>query len=176
MKALCILFDKFEELEAMGPITLLARAGIKTDIYSIKNEAYGKHDVCISNLKSLNNLDCTNYDILFIPGGPHYSIVEGNEIAINTIKYFYNNKKPIACICAAPTILGRLGMLKGRKYTCFKPMNDDFGGQFIDTYVVQDDFILTGISAAASIDLGFLMIKYLLGEKMEKTVKESIFY
>lgn len=176
MKTLSIIFDGFEELELSGPVTLLARAGIQTDIYSINNTVVGKHGLALTNIKSLSELNYKEYDALFLPGGPHYSKLESNELVIEIIKYFYTNKKTIATICAAPTILGHLGFLKNRKYTCFKPMNENFGGTYYDAYAVEDDFILTGISAAASIDLGLLLIKQLLGKEIEEKIKRSIFY
>lgn len=160
----------------MGPITLLTRAKVQVDVFSSNDQVIGKHKVSINQIKNLDEAEYKDYDMLFLPGGPHYSKLENSKRTIEILKYFYENKKPIASICAAPTILGKLGMLKGRKYTCFTPMNEDFGGEYVHTHTVQDDFILTGRAAAAAIDLGFLMINYLLGEETENKIKESVFY
>ena len=84
--------------------------------------------------------------------------------------------KMVAAICAAPTILGHMGYLKDKNYTCFTSMNEDFGGTYVDTYVVKDGNIITARSAAASIDFGFMIIQYLQGEAQEKKIKEQIYY
>ena len=55
-------------------------------------------------------------------------------------------------------------------------MNEDFGGTYVDKYVVKDKNFITGRSAAASIDFGFKILKALEGEEKEKEIKEEIYY
>ena len=69
------------------------------------------------------------------------------------------NNKIVAAICAAPTIIGQLGLLKNRTYTCFVPMNKDFGGTFNNLPVVVDNNLITGRSSAASIDFAYAIIE-----------------
>ena len=87
-----------------------------------------------------------------------------------------NENKMVASICAAPTILGHMGYLKGKNYTCFTSMDEDFGGTYIDAYVAKDGNLITAKSAAASIDFAFAIIHYLQGEEQEKKIKEQIYY
>ena len=86
------------------------------------------------------------------------------------------NNKIVAAICAAPTIIGQLGYLKNRTYTCFTPMNQDFNGYFIDKPVVVDNNLITGRSAAASIDFAYEIIKKVAGQDTLNQVWERIFY
>ena len=113
---------------------------------------------------------------MLIPGGPEYVEMENNMEFLNIIKYFYNSNKYIAAICAGPTILGHLGMLKNKKYTCFTSMNEDFGGTYVDTYVVIDDKIITARSAAASIDFAFKIMEVIKGKEVEEKIKKQIYY
>ena len=74
------------------------------------------------------------------------------------------------------TILGKLGLLKNKKYTCFNSMNEDFGGNYIDRYVVKDNNLITGKSAAATIDFAFTIVEELLGKNYAESIKNSIYY
>ncbi len=177
MKLMCILTNGFEDIEAVGTIAILRRAGITIDVYSLHGTtATGRYNIEVSNLLDLKKLDLDQYGCLFIAGGPEYVELEHNEFFINVVKDFYKKNKYIASICAGPTILGHLGFLKDTKYTCFTSMNEDFGGTYIDAYCVSDKHMITGKSAAAVIDFSFLIIKTLFGEDLEKKIKNQIYY
>lgn len=177
MKILAIVADGFEELEALGSIALLKRSGIDVVIATMdKQEVKGKHGITITHLNDVNQLFMDDFDCLFIPGGPHYQTLEKSEIVKQLIADCFQQNKWMAAICAAPTILGRLGYLKNRKYTCFTSMNEDFRGIYLDQYVVVDDHLITARSAAASIDFAFAIIKALQGETQEALIKAQIYY
>lgn len=174
---LCILTDGFEELEAIGTIALLRRAGINIDVFAIDaNEATGRFQISLQNLKDVSTLDIHKYDMLFLPGGPHYQALEANQDVMRVLDTFMKEEKPVAAICAAPTILGRKGYLKGKHYTCFTSMNDEFGGTYVDTYTITDGNIITGRSAAAVIDFAFAMIEMIAGKEKTEEIKRSIYY
>lgn len=177
MNVLCILTDGFEELEAVGTIALLRRAGIPIDVCAIDNNtATGRFELSFQHLKNLQEIQSHAYDLLFFPGGPHYQKLEANKQVMDILASFIAAHKLVAAICAAPTILGRQGYLKGKRYTCFTSMNEDFGGTYVDSYAVVDDNIITGRSAAASIDFAFAIIEKLAGKAKADEVKASIYY
>lgn len=177
MKILAIVANGFEELECIGSIALWKRAGFEVDIYAINSiEATGRFNITLKNLYNLQNVHLENYDALFIPGGPHYSKVENYPQARSIIEYFMNRNKVVAAICAAPTILGRMGYLKGKKYTCFTSMNEDFGGEYVDSYYAVDDKLITGRSAAATIDFAFAVMEVLGGKELVEKIKADIYY
>ena len=176
MKVLALIFDGFEELEATAPFALLRRAGIDLTIASFKTCVTGSHNLTYTNINILNELDYTEYDSLLLPGGAHYKVIENNDYLLKIIRYFLDNNKVVSAICASPTIIGKLGYLKNKNYTCFKSMNDDFGGNFIDSFVVVDGNLITAKSAAASIDFAYAIIEKLAGKEALKKVLENIFY
>lgn len=176
MKVLAIIFDGFEELEATAPFALLRRAGIELTIYSNKNTVVGGHNITYTDIDILDNLNYEEYDALLLPGGPHYKELQVNKLVHEIIKYYMENNKTVAAICAAPTIIGQLGFLKNRTYTCFTPMNDEFGGTFINKPVVIDNNLITGRSAAASIDFAYEIIRKVAGQDTLNKVWERIFY
>lgn len=177
MKVMCIMSDGFEELEAVGTIALLRRAGITIDIYAIDNTlASGRFEINMHNLNNLNAAKASQYDALFLPGGPHHQLLRNNEMVKNIIHNFYEQDKIIGAICAAPTILGEMGLLKHKKYTCFTSMDKDFGGTYIDEYTVTDGNLVTGRSAAASIVFAFAFMEKISDKATVEKVKKEIYY
>lgn len=175
MRVLAMIFDGFEELEATAPFALLRRAGIDLTIVSNRKEVIGSHHLHFCDIELINEIDYKDYDALLIPGGGHYRFIENFGYALNIIKYFMENKKLVCAICAAPTIIGKLGFLKSKNYTCFTAMNDDFGGNYIDQAVVVDDNLITARSAAASIDFAYAIIEKILGHHNLIELKKRLY-
>ena len=92
------------------------------------------------------------------------------------LRDFDDTGRYLCAICAGPTILGRAGYLKGKNYTCFTAMNDDFGGTYREDYAVTDGRIITGKSAAAAIDFGFAILQAVAGEEAAQKTKKEIYY
>lgn len=178
MKKVCVvLTDGFEELEAVGAFAILRRAGLTVDIFSLAGAAAtGRFGLMCSGLKPFEQLRGADYDALVLPGGPQYEALEKKPGVQALIKEFMAAGKVVAAICASPTILGRAGYLKGKTYTCFTSMNENFGGHFTGDYVAVDGNLITGQSAAASIDFGFAIVEKLLGPEKATVVKKSIYY
>ena len=177
MKVCMIITDGFEEVEAIGTYAILRRGGIEVDIYSLLDkDATGRFGLTCTKLKPFSKIKEEEYSALILPGGPEYVAIEASDEVQNLIKSFNEKNKYICAICAGPTILGRAGYLENKKYTCFTSMNDDFKATYVDEYVVTDKNIITGRSAAASIDFGFAILKALMGEQKEKEIKEEIYY
>lgn len=175
MKALAIIFDGFEEEEAVAPFALLRRAGVELVIASDKETVIGSHKIALTNISLLKNINYKDFDCLIIPGGAHYKRLMIDEYVHEIIKYFMDNNKVVSAICAAPTIIGRLGYLKDRNYTCFTSMDDDFGGHYIDEKVVVDGNLITARSVASAIVFAYAIIKKLLGEEKLKAVFQQIY-
>ncbi len=177
MKILEVITDGYEELEAIGTIAILRRAGLDVDLCGIDgSDAQGRYQVRVTNLVDFNSIDYSKYDMLVIPGGPEYIAEERNPRFLRLVQLFAQSGKYIAAICAGPTILGHLGLLKGKNYTCFTSMDEDFGGTYIDQYVVKDGNLITGRSCAASIDFGIEIVRALLGDEKAEELKEEIYY
>ena len=177
-KATVLLADGFEELEAMGPIDLLTRAGVDVDLVSVENKdkVTGRNGVAYSPVVPLEGY-VFDSDALILPGGAGFKTLENNPKVIEEVKkYAADDEKILAAICAAPTILGRLGLLKDKKYTCFTSMTEDFGGNYLGTYAVTDGKLITGKSAAAAIDFGLALAEGLLGTEAARELGESIYY
>ena len=177
MKVLLILTNYFEEIEALGTVDILRRGGVKVDIFSLHEETLtGAHNIKITDLKNYKEANLNNYDCLFIAGGSQYIELEKNVDFLNIIKHFFDNNKYVAAICAAPTILGHLGYLKGKNYTCFNSMNEEFGGTYVDHYAVRDGKLVTGKGPMATLEFALLLLETIAGKQASEMVKETSFY
>lgn len=177
MKICMIVTDGFEEIEAVGTYAILRRGGLTVDIYSLLDkDATGRFGLTVTNLRPFSQFNAEEYGALVIPGGPEYKALEASQDVQAIIKQFIDAGKLVAAICAGPTILGRAGYLKGKKYTCFTAMNEDFGGEYQDGYAVRDGNLITGKSAAATIDFGFLILEAAAGKETADKTKKEIYY
>lgn len=177
-KKVCLLLaDGFEDIEAIGTFAILRRCGVSVDLYALSGKnATGKFGLFCTALNDFANLNAKDYDGLVLPGGPAYVLLEKNEKVQHLIQQYIQENKIVAAICASPTILGKKGYLKGKNYTCFTAMNEDFGGHFIDAYAVTDGNIVTGQSAAAAIDFGFAIAEKLVGKETVEKTKKAVYY
>ena len=177
MKYLAIIFDGFEEEEAMAPFALIRRAKGELTIAGMTDIVTGSHNIKLCDITPLNKINPNEYDVLIIPGGGgQYKRLMASRDVQKIIIDFYNSGKYICGICAAPTVFGALGLLKGKNYTCFTSMNQDFGGTYHDKGVVVDGKIITSRSVAYSIDFAYTIIKETLGEEKLKEVQKQIYY
>lgn len=178
MKVLCIVDDGFEDIEAITTIDFLRRETVEIDIVSIdgkdKTSAHAK--AILSVKKAIDKIDEAMYGALFIPGGQHYKKLEANEEVKKIIQSFYNSKRLIGMLCAAPTILGRMGLLQNKRYTCFTSMNENFGGTYVDQYVVIDENLITARSASASIAFALAFLEEVAGKDSAENLRTSIYY
>lgn len=177
MKVCMIVTNGFEEAETVGTYAIIRRGGLEVDIYSLRGtQATGRFGLTCSALKPFADFQDDNYAAIILPGGPQYEELENNARVRELLRDFYDRNKYVCAICASPTILGRLGMLKGKKYTCFTAMNEDFGGIYCDDYAVSDGQIITGKSAAAAIDFGFAILQAVCGKAVAEQTKQDIYY
>lgn len=177
MKYLSIIFDGFEEEEATAPFALIRRAKGDLTIAGISTTVCGNHNIKYTDITLLNTINPDDYDVLILPGGyRQYKSLMASEDIHKIILDFYNKNKYICAICAAPTVLGSLGLLKGKNYTCFTSMNQDFSGTYHDKGVIVDGKLITSRSVAYSIDFAYAIIKETMGEEKLKELQAQIYY
>ena len=169
MRVLVILNNDFEDLEANGSIIIFRRAGYDVTVIGDTPSITSKYTT-YTGLKTFDDIDFKDFDLLFLPGGGYIPSTKTNE----AIKYFMEHNLNIVSICSAPTYLGHLGYLKNRKYVCFPSMNEDFGGTFVDDYVVVDGNIFTGRSVSAAMKLPLKVVETLSGKDALKKLKRQM--
>ena len=101
-----------------------------------------------------------------------YGVKESKEVA-EIVKYFYSKNKVIGAICAAPSILGRLGYLKNRNYTCYKSCQEG-EGLFSGKEVEISDNIITARSMKYSIEFALTLLEKLTSKENREKVENQI--
>lgn len=183
-KVAAILMNKIEEGELVIPVDLMRRAGINVDIITVENEMINEtsHSISIKADKNLDEVNFDEYDAIFLPGGPSTNrYLEYTKITDTLIRFNENKEKHIITICAAPTILAKLNLLKGRDAICYPSMSNilvENGANYLgkDKLVLKTDNILMGRSVSASLELGLLVVESLLSKEDRRKLEEQIVY
>ncbi len=174
----CFLADGFEETEAIAPVDVLRRAGLRVTVVGIGGRAIvGAHGIAVGADISDSEVGMpTDIDAVILPGGmPGTLNLEKNETVSRFIDAAAEKGALLAAICAAPSILGRRGLLNGKKATCFDGFESMLeGAEFVDAPTVSDGNIITARGAGAALDFGFAMVRCLVGEDKAESLRKGM--
>lgn len=174
------LADGFEEIEGLTVVDLLRRAGIQIDTISImkRKEITGAHNIIIMADQLFEDVINEEYNMLILPGGmPGTKNLGAHEGLVKLLKQFAEEKKNISAICAAPSVLGDNGILKGRKAICYPGFEERLEGAAIkEEPVVVDENIITSQGMGTAIDFGLAIIEKLINKETALKIKASICY
>ncbi len=167
------LVEGFEITEAVTPIDLMRRAEINVTTVSLEKSKLVKSSSGISCEADMMFEDCnfTNLEGIFLPGGPGTSNYLKHETMLEMLKQANDSKNLISAICAAPTILEKVG-IKCEK-TVYPTLKSEIEN-YANASVVKSGNVITGEGVGATIDFALEIIKYLKGEEKAKEVSKSI--
>lgn len=174
-----LLADGFEEIEALTVVDLLRRAKIYVDTVAAGEDymVHGAHGINIQTEDLFEEVNFVEFDMVVLPGGPGVSNLEEHNGVRRVVKNFVEDGKYVAAICAAPTILGNMGLLKGRRVTCYPTVETKLPGAAVSQLpVMQDGNIITGRGVGTAIDFSLKLIEILMGSAKAKEVAASIVY
>lgn len=147
-KAIVFLANGFEEMEALGTVDILRRGGIEVTTVSITADLVvtGAHNVPVTADKTLDNIVLNEADALILPGGmPGASNLNSSEPLKEALLQQYREGRIVAAICAAPMVLGGLGLLKDRNATCYPGFEPKLIGANVTGEAVEiSDNVITG--------------------------------
>lgn len=182
MSKVCVfLADGFEEVEAIMVVDMLRRAKIEVVTVSITGDLMvaGRSHIEIKADRLFEEIvDFDDVDMLVLPGGmPGTTYLEEYKPLTELLLEFDKRGKKLAAICAAPTILGKLGLLKGKEATCYPGMEDQLlGADWQDKKAVVDGNIITSRGLGTSITFSLKLIEQLCGEEAAENVKDSVVF
>ena len=173
-----LLVDGFEEIEAIEPIDIMRRAGIDVKTVGVNSMTVtGSHGIKINADISLSEVVTEKMKVLFLPGGPGHEILDESCEVHNLIDLANSSGKLIASICAAPSILGKKGLLDGKKATCFPGFEDKMLGSIItNEKVTCDGNFITAKGAGAAAEFGFELVKILCGTEVSENLRKAMQY
>ncbi len=173
-----LLGTGFEEIEAVAPLDIMRRAGLKVCTVGINGKIiYGGHNIGITADITLDEMDLTNLDMIVLPGGlGGVASVRASQKAMDALRFAWENDKFVAAICAGPAVLADLGITDGRSATCYPGCEADMCGanMVADVPCVRDGGLITGTSAGCAIPFGLALVEALKGSEAAQSIQKQI--
>lgn len=174
------LANGFEEVEAITPVDIMRRAGLDVRTVSIYDSPMvtGAHKVPIQADMVFCQVDFSQVDLIVLPGGlPGSTNLDACEPLCQAIKEHTEGGKPVAAICAAPLVLGHLGLLVGRKATCYPGVEPELTGATCTGAMVEvDGNIITGKGPAAAFEFGYTLVEQLKSPEATLLLRDGMLY
>lgn len=178
MKVLVHLATGFEDVEAISIIDVLRRAEIDVKTVSITNDktVVSAQNVPVIADQLFNEADYDNADMIVLPGGiPGAEHLDNHEGLKAQIIKFDQNKKGLAAICAAPMVLGHLGILNEKKAICYPGFENHLKGATItDAPAVEDQHIITGKGPGTALKFALKIVAKLKGEELAQQLQQGM--
>lgn len=175
-RVLCIITNGFEEIETIAPVDLLRRAGAEVVMATIAEGIHvtGRCAITMHADARLDDVKDQEFDLLLIPGGPHVAALRADGRTAELAKLYASAGKPVAAICAAPTVLKDAGLLEGRRFTSHVGVSEELPSRISDERVIEDRGIITSMGAATSVEFGLRLILVLFGQAKVDEVSRGI--
>lgn len=175
------LANGFEEIEALTVVDICRRAKMAIYMVSVGSsiEVVGSHGIKVIADKIFQEVDFEKVDMLVLPGGlAGTKNLEAHQEFMEKVDNFYKSGKWLAAICAAPSILGHRGILKGKKACCYPGFEEQLEGAEVVTEetTVQAEHIITARGMGCSIDFALKIVEVFLGQKEAQKLAEQIVY
>lgn len=172
------LAEGFEEIEAITVVNVLRRADVDARMISItgKKAVKGAHGIVVEADELFENADSSGADMLVLPGGMPGTRHLGEHKGLRDILMsFAESSKPIAAICAAPSILGGLGLLEGRKAVCYPGFEETLKGAVIGADIVsQEGNYITSKGPGTAIYFALRLVELLLDRETAEELREGM--
>lgn len=180
-KVYVFLANGFEDIEALAPVDILRRGGIEVVTVSINDErdVESAHGVIVIADATFDTVgDLSDADLLVLPGGmPGAKNLNEHEGVRQALLNQQAQGKRIAAICAAPLVLGGLGLLQGKKATCYPGFENTLtGAEYTAKPVTVDGNITTGKGPGAAMAFGYQLLAHFTDERVVKTLKQGMMY
>lgn len=176
-KAAVLFAQGFEEVEALTPVDFMRRAGIEVTMAGVGGDRIkGGHSILVEADTPIGPLDPGEYDAVVLPGGmPGAENIAASAEAVAFIKAVYEKGGLVAAICAAPAVvLDPLGILKGRRATCYPGFESRFrDAVFTEERVVLDGKVITSRGPGSAAEFALAIIRYLKDEEVAEKLRRA---
>lgn len=177
MKVALLLADGFEEVEALTPLDVLRRAGVEVDTIGITGKSVtGGHGITVIADKEVSSVLAEDYAAVILPGGLiGTQNLDNSPFTDKILEYLISSRGRIAAICAAPTILGKRGLLKGLRAVCYPGMQDELIGAILENRgVVTDKNITTARGMGVALDFAKELVRLFVDDESCEKISKSI--
>ncbi len=170
------LIDGFEEIEALATVDILRRAGLPAKTVSLTESqtVTGSHGIPVMADMMFGDVSFDEAELLVLPGGTQ--AYNGHEWLKKAVRAFYDRGEKVAAICASPMVFGGLGILKGRKATCYPGFEQYLEGATLQTEksVVIDGNVITGRGPGLTIDFALTLVEILAGKDKRNEIAAQL--
>lgn len=171
------LADGFEEIEAIAPTDLLRRAGAEVKTVGVGSRVVtGSHGISITADLTESEVCPDRADMVILPGGvPGTPHLEASETVHAAVAFCARNGRKVAAICAAPSILGHMGLLRGHSAVCFPGYEQDLDAAEIpDVPVCVSGNFITARGAGVAVEFGLKLIEVLYNVQKSQEIRKKI--
>lgn len=174
------LANGFEEVEALTPVDMLRRCELEVQTVGVGGKTVrGSHGITVeADIEASDVKLDGNLDMVILPGGmPGTLNLEKSSDVQKAIDYCTANDRYIAAICAAPSVLGHKGLLRGKTAVCYTGFESElYGAELGNAPVCTDGRIITSKGAGTALEFSFELVKNLISEERTEILKNSIMY
>jgi len=172
------LTEGFEEIEAVAPVDILRRAGLSVMTVGVGGMSVtGSHGITVSCDIGENDISLDeNLQAVILPGGmPGTSNLERSANLQSAIDYAHSHGKLICAICAAPLILGRRGLLSGKRACCYPGYEQELSGaEIVTAPVCVDGQFITSRGAGTAIAFALKIAEALTDQDKARSIEETM--
>jgi len=176
-----LLAEGFEEIEAITPVDLLRRVDIEVKVVSLSCNLIvkGGHGIEVMADITLEQIDFDAMEMLILPGGlGGVGTISDTPAAMDLILKAWNEEKKLAAICAAPTLLAKLNIIKGKSVVCHPSVGGEImnaGGRLLhNKQVASDRNLITGKAAGSSTEFALELIAIMRGSEVSEQIRRTI--
>lgn len=179
-KIYVFMANGFEEIEALAPVDILRRGGQEVSTVSVTGTLWveSSHGITVKADMLFDESDFADADMLLLPGGMPGSVNLNNHEGLRLLLLSHAERGGrIGAICAAPMVLGSLGLLQGRRATCspgFEVYLD--GAEFTAELVTVDGNIITGEGPGASLPYAYKILSFFAGDEAVHALQKKMQY
>lgn len=169
----------FEDMEAICPCDILRRGGIDVKLVGLNGTMVtGSNGITVMADCTAEQMNLAEMDMIVLPGGMGgVRSILASPAAMEAVQWAWEHNKYVAAICAAPTILAKLGITDGKSATVYPGMEVEMGAaqmQHADT--VRSGTVLTGRAPGAAMDFGLMLLETLTDAETAQRVREGLVY
>ena len=173
------LANGFEEMEAIAPVDLLRRAGRQVATVAVGTKGTlvtGAHGIPVQADITERQIELAGLEMAVLPGGMPGTRHLMDSVGVQTVlTHCKQQGLYIGAICAAPSVLGQLGLLDGVTATCFPGFEEQLAGAvYSPQHVCCDKRIITAKGAGVAAAFGLKLVEALCGAEKANLLRKSI--
>ena len=171
------LANGFEETEALCPLDICRRAGLSVTTVGVGGEYItGSHGITVRADITDSEFSDSSPECVILPGGmPGTTNLDASQTVHAAIRAAVENDSLICAICAAPMILGKQGLLRGKNAVCFPGFESYLDGATVSrARVVRDGNTITAVGMGAALEFGLEIVSALVGKDKAAELSDAV--